>query len=242
MKHLFDRLKLKDEYDHIAYLNQGHFWVILLSLVYRFYSGDLGFVAFFYAAFLFFFYKMYGKTLENLYYTFWTFSLIVFLYLFHGVWTQLLSFNDFGLGCLYLLGLFILVIQLHIISSPIFYPRVSWWEYDFRYKADLKVFIDFDQEEFPGRLTDLRRGAGCVVSFEDITIGESIKLRSMSKDLEGELTGFVMSKRESTPGRGMTYGIKFNLDNPEYVECYKNFSKEWKKRKVIRKRMKFKKV
>ena len=56
---------------------------------------------------------------------------------------------------------------------------VKWWIYDFRYRNDVKIivyhFSDIKKEtKINGRLTDVRRGAGCITLFENFPVGESL--------------------------------------------------------------------
>ena len=97
-----------------------------------------------------------------------------------------------------------------IVISPLFYPRITWWEYDFRFRGELKIDAQVNDKDIPGRLTDLRRKAGCIVLFEKLQPGEEFTINYRKDDDEVNTYPVkVMSRRGSTLGRGYTYGVKF---------------------------------
>lgn len=77
-------------------------------------------------------------------------------------------------------------------------------------------------------MTDLRRGAGCIVMFKKLREGEVIivKVRDTFKELIFEAK--IVSSREYSIGRGITYGVKFDLSEPEKRKDYKYFRQYWR--------------
>ncbi len=74
----------------------------------------------------------------------------------------------------------LLGIEMYKLYGPIYYPLVNWWEYDFRFRSDVKVLVSLpDQAMVEGRLTDLRRKAGCVVLFDEMHVGDTLALRPL---------------------------------------------------------------
>jgi hypothetical protein len=151
--------------------------------------------------------------------------------------------ESFFVILLYILIFAILALECYLVSSPIFYPRVSWWEYDFRYRGDLKVRITHKNVCFEGRLTDLRRGAGCVVLFEDLANGEDIEIELVeSSSYQVKLKGEIVSKREPVIGRGITYGLRLEFDHEIDRKAFLEFSREWQEDRRKKKSLKFRKV
>jgi hypothetical protein len=145
-------------------------------------------------------------------------------------------YSDFFSLKLYIAATLVLGLESFLISSPIFFPRITWWEYDFRYKGDLKVIAMLNQEKYQGRLTDLRRGAGCVVLFENIDIGEKIIVSLANGH---QIHGEIMTKREPVLGRGITYGLKIIFYNSEDKKHFLYFSKQWRLDRKNRRKVNF---
>ncbi|MBF0205796.1 MAG: PilZ domain-containing protein [Oligoflexia bacterium] len=178
------------------------------------------------------------RSMKKLYYTFWFFASLFFLYaatkLFHYLAVDL----NWQLAQVYFLVLVVILVVGHILSSPIYYPRVRWWIYDFRYRGDLIIKVRLPNTEnssnylnrqtFNGRLTDLRRGAGCVLLFERLQVGDRIFIYADSKYSEIRLVAMVVSVREYSLGRGYIHGVKFIFDDAEERQSYIGFSKYWR--------------
>jgi hypothetical protein len=127
---------------------------------------------------------------------------------------------------------------MYQLSSPIYYPRFNWWEYDFRYRDDLKIKVKNEESEHDARLTDLRRHAGCVALFEEINIGKEIVVSAKIENESVNLRGIVMSKRRELLGRPYIYGIQFKFDSKTNKKRYSHLMKLWKIGKNIKKRSK----
>jgi hypothetical protein len=181
----------------------------------------------------------YYKTIKHRFYTYWTFSALLFLYILYKVNQQFFVEHHTHIGILYLLSLFILMLKMYILSSPIYYPRVSWWEYDFRYRDDLRIKVKSGDHEYDARLTDLRRYAGCVGLFEDLKLGDEIIVTAKIDDVIMNLRGQVMSKRRYLIGRPLIYGVLFKFDSRGNKKRYIQLVQMWKKEKNNKRKLKF---
>lgn len=106
-------------------------------------------------AFFIYFATPYYKTIKHRYYTYWSFSLLLFIYILFKIYEQFFVFHHSHIGILYFVASLFLIAKMYILSSPIYYPRVSWWEYDFRYRDDLKIKVKAHDLDYEARLTDL---------------------------------------------------------------------------------------
>lgn len=183
--------------------------------------------------------KPYYKTIKHRYYTYWTFSALLFIYLLYKVYEQFYVLNNDHIGILYLLSILILIIKMYMLSSPIYYPQISWWEYDFRYRDDLKISVKSQDQEMNARLTDLRRQAGCVAMFEELKLGEEIIINAALDEDNVLLRGIVMSKRRDVIGRPLIYGVQFKFDSKSNKKRYESLERLWKKQKNNKRKMKF---
>lgn len=111
----------------------------------------------------------------------------------------------------------------YLIAAPIYYPRINWWEYDFRFRSDLKCKIIDGTKVFEGRLSDFRRNQCCLYSFERFDIGTLVSLKIdlktelIVKDLE------LKTRRNNIPGRPLIYGIEFKKAKRPDFKILKNF-------------------
>jgi hypothetical protein len=183
--------------------------------------------------------KPYYKTIKHRYYTYWTFSIVIFIYLLYKMYEQFYQLDNDHIGVLYLASSLVLVLKMYLLSSPIYYPQVSWWEYDFRYRDDLKIAVRSEDNEFQARLTDLRRQAGCVAMFEELKLGEEIIVNAAVDEDNVLLRGIVMSKRRDVIGRPLIYGVQFKFDSKSNKKRYVSLERLWKKQKNNKRKMKF---
>ena len=183
--------------------------------------------------------KPYYKTIKHRYYTYWTFSSVLFVYLLYKIHEQFYILDNEHIGILYLMSTLILILKMYILSSPIYYPRVSWWEYDFRYRDDLKINVKSEDKDLNARLTDLRRHAGCVAMFEELKLGEEILVNAALDNDNVLLRGLVMSKRRDVIGRPLIYGVQFKFDSKSNKKRYTVLERLWKKQKNNKRKMKF---
>lgn len=134
----------------------------------------------------------------------------------------------------------ILIIELYLVLNPLILPLVSWWEYDFRFRADLKSIISNDGKETESRLVDFRRGKGSFHSFDEVPLGSKVNLKIETPENESgsELEGVILTKRHESLGRGHHYGISFSY-NPEQKDKLKHLQTIWnfeRKAKKLEKR------
>lgn len=183
--------------------------------------------------------KPYYKTIKHRYYTYWTFSFTLFAYLLYKIYEQVYVLDNEHIGALYFISALMLIVKMYLLSSPIYYPQVTWWEYDFRYRDDLKIKVKVSEKEFKARLTDLRRHAGCVAMFEDIKPGSEINISAALDEDAVHLKGIVMSKRREVIGRPLIYGVQFKFDSRSNKKRYVALERLWKKQKNSKKKMKF---
>jgi hypothetical protein len=191
--------------------------------------------------FFLWFARPYYKTIKYRYYTYWTFSVVLFFHLTYKIYEQYFVLNNDHISMLYILATILLIIKMYILSSPLYYPQISWWEYDFRYRDDLKILVKSKEEEFSARLTDLRRQAGCVAMFEDLKLGEEIMVNAAPEESEDNvlLRCVVMSKRRDVIGRPLIYGVQFKFDSKSNKKRYVTLERLWKKQKNSKRKMKF---
>lgn len=232
-----NKLKLKQEIDRTEVLHWGVFFFLLLGFYYEA-TRDSAWFSFLGAIIVSssFFYLLH-RLLKRLYYSFWTFVGLLTLFLLLKIFSQpffSMSFVAYGTS-LILLGLL-----SYSLWTPIFYPIVSWWEYDFRYRDDLKIKVDNQGEKSDGRLTDLRRGAGCVASFKDFKLGDTFIIEPFDDIQDMRFKVEVMSKRKYSVGRPFNYGVRFLLEEHSSQSLFTNFVKFWKNERKIKLKKKFK--
>ena len=63
------------------------------------------------------------------------------LYLLVGFFQGIFTFQTSIISYNYLLGMLFLFMGMYTLSSPIYYPMVKWWIYDFRYRNDVKILV-----------------------------------------------------------------------------------------------------
>lgn len=228
----------KTETKTIKFLMKAFFFVIHLAIMTEIVDNARFRLGIRFVFFLWFV-KPYFKTIKERYYTYWTFSALLFVYLLYMAYELYYIKRLPHIGFLYLAAILILIIKMYILSSPIYYPQVRWWEYDFRYRDDLKINVKVDEQDVPARLTDLRRHAGCVAMFKELKIGQVIVVSANMEEESVLLRGLVMSKRRDLIGRPYIYGVQFKFDSRSNKKRYGALEKLWKKQKDSKKKMKF---
>ena len=129
---------------------------------------------------------------------------------------------------LILIGLLFVSI-CYAMNTPLYYPRVHWWEYDFRYKGDLKVFVPIEGTNVEGRLFDLRKEAGCITLFQKIKIGEKKLINLNFSDTDYSFRIEVVTAKNNSIGRGYIHGVKFLLTNEQEKNKFKLLANSWQK-------------
>ncbi|MDC1173883.1 PilZ domain-containing protein [Bacteriovoracaceae bacterium] len=223
MKAILHKWKLQQDTDRIEVLHMGHLFFVLLAMVIGVFSGK-AISSIIQILVLIPFYYLFTKTKKSLFYSFWTFASLLLVYFLFKIFT--LSFFSTE-WILFALALIVLIIEMYMLFSPIYYPRVSWWEYDFRYRNDLKIEVNFNESKFKGRLTDLRRQAGCVLLFEDLEVGNEIEINDNEAGLDFKFNLEIMSKRRYSLGRPIHYGVKFLFPNRESKLRWHEFVNMW---------------
>jgi hypothetical protein len=173
-------------------------------------------------------------TLKRLQYSYWG---ITFFQFFSVLVLALYNFNHVWILYLSIIYIVFQTGQSYTLSSPVFYPRVRWWEYDFRYRGELRVIAEYQDEMKEARLTDLRRGAGCLQDFRDFSINENIKIRL--DDIDDTYFATLLTKRDPNPGRGYVYGVRFKTDSKADKVKFQRLNILWSKASRARLRRKF---
>ena len=237
MKVSIDRETLRQDLNKIRNLFYGFAGFVVLGFLGELFSGGPGFLgSCFWAVVIAMALRSFRQVLFNFQYTFWTFSLCFLLYIFSAF---VGADNAFVFNC-YLIAFVLLLILCWTLGSPLFYPRITWWEYDFRFQGELKITAHLpDSGSVPGRLTDLRRMAGCIVLFEELPSGTEF---TIDYEHPGGVKTYlikVMSRRSAIPGRGYIYGVQFLFAEDSDRERFEALSELWKFRKKARRLAKF---
>ena len=188
----------------------------------------IGLVIFFLSLFLL---KTYYFSLKKLQYTFWSLTALIIFYV---------CLNIISVGQNYVIPLtcfiFLKSIEIYLVSSPIYYPWFNWWEYDFRYRNDLKAYVTFQNISHEARVTDIRRNAACITLFEKLPIGSTVIVSMQENKNTLNIEGKVISVRVTTLGRGFTYGVSFMWENDLTREYYGQMKKSWHQVRIENKR------
>jgi hypothetical protein len=174
-------------------------------------------------------YRWHFRIVKKLNYTYWTFSVVFIVYFSYKFLGHIFPPDFHKISAWYLLAMGILIGQMYILLSPIYYPRVNWWEYDFRFRDDIKIRIQLKgaQTSVEGRMTDLRRSAACVVAFEDFPLGEMVEIEIVGRNVSSKVRSQIISKRYYSLGRGNIYGVFFHFETTEEKYSFRRFSKLW---------------
>lgn len=235
------KLNLQNSYDKVKFFAILQFVFVLIGFVSEaiFTQSVLNFSFIFQLILLLVAYNFYFSALSNLYYSFWNMSLIFAIYYLVSMSRNMLVLGNPMIGMLFFTSFIILGIACYIISSPLYYPRFHWWEYDFRFRADIRCWVEVDGQQFRGRLSDLRRGAACLELFNNISVGQPVQISVEILNQNFTLFSEVRSKREPIIGRSIIYGIKFINTDLEQKQRLKFLTNYWDESKKIKIRNKF---
>jgi hypothetical protein len=174
-------------------------------------------------------------------FSYWGINIMFFLYLSRIFLHHL--FIEFDLMILYitLMSYGAFFFNAYILSSPLYYPRIQWWEYDFRYRGDLKGVFRLKGEAHKIRLIDLRRMASSFEAFEKIDLGEHVLLEVKLNENIYEIPGIVKTIHQDIPGRQFRYGIIIEGSRSYFKNNYLKLQLDWQYSKKVKKRHKFKK-
>lgn len=211
--------------------------VVGLSMVERVKTNTLiSFPALFEVSFVLMIFRGYIKSLKNFNYGFWGFSAVILVFILKSaVVFFFVSFNQL-LIILSLFALILFLINSYTMSSPLYYSRVQWWEYDYKYRADLKIKLNIDNQNYPARLSDLRRSEASVEAFEVFKIDTKGKIILKYDETVYELEFVIKSFKSIINGRPNRYGVKFKKNN----KSFSAIKKIWAKNKSVKLRSKFK--
>ncbi len=238
---MLNKLNLQKSYDKVKFLTILQFILVLIAFVAEAFATK----SVFYFSFIFqttillVAYNFYFNALSNLFYSFWNMSLVFAIYYLIAMIRNFTVIEYPMIGTLFLISLILLSMSCYIISSPLYYPRVNWWEYDFRFRADIKCWAEVDGRQVKGRLSDLRRGAACLELFDHMNIGNQVQISLEVLNQHFTLYAEVRSKREPIIGRSIIYGVKFVNNDLEQKQRLKLLTNYWRESKKIKIRNKF---
>ena len=170
------------------------------------------------------------SALKRFSYSFWSLNILFGLFFVIAITNLELS----SLQSMMLIPVLIIYLAFSFsFFSPIYYPIINWFEYDFRYRHDLPFFLCLDNGCFESRLMDFRRNEGSFHSFLELDIGDTAKMIYRFKENQVSVTGTVVSIRQNSLGRGLYYGIRF--DNSDGLNI---LSSVWKVQKTYSKKLK----
>jgi PilZ domain len=240
-KTMIFHLNLQNSYDKVKFLTLIQFLVVFIAFMSEaLVTGSVVYISFLFEFLLLIFtFNFYYKALTHLFYSYWNISFILATYYLISMTRNVFVLDHGFIGFLYFLSFIFLGIACYIISSPVYFPRVHWWEYDFRFRSDLRCYAEVDGRQYRGRLSDLRRGAACLELFCHTHVGQHIQLNLEILNQNFTLFAEVKSKREPIMGRSIIYGIKFLNVDLEQRQRLKLLSNYWKESKKIKIRNKF---
>jgi len=238
---MFKKFNLQNSYDKVKFLTLLQFIFVLVGFVAEALvtQSVLNFSFIFQLILLFATYNFYYNALSNLFYSYWNISLVLAIYYLVSLTRNFLVVGHPMIGVIFFFSLIFLIIACYIISSPLYYPRVHWWEYDFRFRADIRCLVEVDGQQFRGRLSDLRRGAACLELFNHTHVGQPIQINLEILNQNFTLFAEVRSKREPIIGRSIIYGIKFVNNDLEQKQRLRLLTNYWHESKKIKIRNKF---
>lgn len=235
------KLNLQNSYDKVKFLTILQFAFVLIAFVAEALvtQSVLNFSFIFQLILLFVAYNFYYSALSNLFYSYWNMSLIFAIYYLVSLSRNFLVLGNPMIGLLFLVSLGCIGVACYIVSSPLYYPRFHWWEYDFRFRADIRCWVEIDGKQFRGRLSDMRRGAACLELFNTMSVGHPIQISVEILNQNFTLFAEVRSKREPIIGRSIIYGVKFINSDLEQKQRLKFLTNYWNESKKIKIRNKF---
>lgn len=238
---MIGKYNLQNSYDKVKFLTIIQFVLVLMAFV----AEALATKSVFYFSFIFQFalllaaFNFYYNALSNLFYSFWNMSIIFAIYYLVSMIRNFAVMDQLMIGLLFCMSLGSLIVACYIVSSPLYYPRVHWWEYDFRFRADIRCWADIEGQQFRGRLSDLRRGAACLELFHHTAVGQPVQINLEVLNQNFTLFAEVRSKREPIIGRSIIYGIRFINYDLEQRQRLKLLTNYWRESKKIKIRNKF---
>jgi len=170
---------------------------------------------------------LYFRLRSRFFYSLWTFNFIFFTY----IAIDLVRTFWMGYSYTFLLNIVSMVCLIYLTTTlfnPVFFPFISWWEYDFRNFKDLKIKVHRDDKVFDGRLCDLKDDLASLACFEDLDFEKPLKITVKEGDKIVEASATILSKRLYSIGRPLYYGIKLDSNS----SILKKIKKSMKKNRV----------
>ena len=235
-----DKIKLGELFDRLEFFHWVQFFLFSISLFSNQEATLLSFLGGCVKTILaLVFFQFFLRTKLNLFYSFWSFSFVLVSYLiYHILFVQ----SFIGLQALYFLLLAFVIFDMYNLYSPIFYPKVHWWEYDFRYRHDFEIMVQHEKKQVPGILSDLRNKSGSVILFDQISLGDQIKIISEDTDFPIVLKGEILTRRQFLIGRPFNYGIRFSFENEEELKQFRKLSMRLKSLSHEKRQLKHNKI
>lgn len=243
---LIDRSYLSNTITTAKTLFYSAWGVQILSLVVELIWGEGSFLFDLFCFLLFIYiFRSSEKVFKKLQYSLWSFLAGLLLW---NIWFIFNSESIVVQNLSLISGILFFSLGIHM-SPPYLYPRLTWWEYDFRFRGDLKVWAHQQDTCTQGRLTDLRKDAACVVLFDRLRPGTEFVIDYAFGEEHLKNKVRVISRREAFFGRGYLYGVKFIInkkskDDPKFDEylkekkSFKRLSRIWKVKKKVKRQLK----
>lgn len=238
---MLKKLNLQNTYDKVKFLTIMQFSLVIIGFISEAVvtRSVLNFSFIFQFIVLLVLYNFYYKALSNLFYSYWNLSAVFAIYYLVSATRNFLIIDQPMIALFYCFSFIFLLCACYIISSPLYYPRFHWWEYDFRYRADIRCWVEIDGKQYRGRISDLRRGAACLELFTSMPTGHPIQISLDIMNQNFTLFAEVRSKREPIIGRSIIYGVKFVNSDLEQKQRLKFLTNYWHESKKIKIRNKF---
>lgn len=233
---------VKADFERIRMLHWGHFSFLVIALFMQIILDFRSSWNVLTILILVFFYRHFMRTVREVLYTFWFMASLLLIYFSIGLLKSFFIYGGMGLVSVHSLAIVFLLLEMYMLSSPIFFPRINWWEYDFRYRHELKVELHKGEKQWEARLSDLRRHAACLVSFEDFELGEYVDIKLAPHNESLLLRAEIVSKRNYSIGRGTIYGIKLHFASKVERRQFEDFSSKWRNEGNFKTRMKFERL
>lgn len=219
--------KIKDEFERILVITAFHLSLFVIAKLYEFIRYEFSFISFLGLIFWLIYSRFFYRMVKNLFYSYWTLAVFSSVFIISDIYSSLVTYNDLSLFYFYILSLGLLVFNSYLLRTPLFYPVVSWWEYDFRYRNDIKAQVKVDDTEEEGRIVDLRGEAGGLAFFEDLPIGKKVFVSPIYNEMNQTFKVEVITKRKRSIGRPFIYGVRFIFDNDDDKNAFYKFFKFW---------------
>ncbi|MGB0454824.1 MAG: PilZ domain-containing protein [Bacteriovoracaceae bacterium] len=237
MKFALENIKFKDEISRIRFLILGlasfSIFALIIELIVDFSFFKLVIEIPLLATLL----VLLIRTFNQFYYSLWTLASFLLIYLLYSFFHSLITLDAVLVGYFYGASIILLGTVMYLMMSPIFYPLVSWWEYDFRYRKDLPITLKFNDSDYEARIIDLRRNSAGIITFEKVPVSSEVVVSFTSGDRTIELKGIVYSYRKTYVGRPGLVGIQFHIKSEMVI--YHELKKIWNDRQKEIKALRF---